>query len=176
MAADPKPERVCVAVFAGAQGVKGLIRLKTFTETADGVFALGALTDASGGRRFGIERTGTSKGMPVVRVDGIGDRTAAQKLTGTKVFAARDELPPAEDDDEFLHADLEGLPVELPDGTPLGNVRCVQDFGAGPLLEVATGGGASVLIPFTREIVPAVDIPNRRIVADPPPGLLDDEE
>ena len=108
-------------------------------------------------------------------VRGIGDRDAARRLQGTQLFVPRAALPPLDgQEDEFYYADLVGLAVRLRAGDVVGEVASVQDFGAGDALEVRLRDGAdTVIVPFTREVVPEVDVREGYLVIDPPQGLLD---
>ena len=108
-------------------------------------------------------------------VPGINDRDAARGLHGTRLFVPRAALPPLEEpEEEFYQADLVGLSVRLPDGEAIGEIASVQDFGAGDTLEVRLkDGDATVMVPFTREFVPQIDLGERFLQIDPPPGLLD---
>jgi 16S rRNA processing protein RimM len=159
--------RVCVGAFAGAHGVRGAVRLKSFTTIPEDIASYGSLEDEAGTRRFRIRVTGEAKGTLIARIDGIADRDAAQALKGIRLYVDRDSLPEPEED-EFYHADLVGLEVELPDGTPFGKVRGVADHGAGDVIEISRPGAPAVLTPFTRAAVPVVDIAGGRIVFDPP--------
>lgn len=172
MAAARRP-RVCVGAFAGAHGVHGLVRLKSFTERPDDIFAYGPLTDEAGERVFRLEPAGEGKEGFLVRIEGVADREAAEALKGVRLYVDRAALPEP-GDDEFYYTDLVGLAAERTDGSPLGTVIAVQDFGAVPLLEIRIGREA-ILVPFTREAVPVVDIPAGRVVVEPPPGLLHGE-
>jgi 16S rRNA processing protein RimM len=111
----------------------------------------------------------------VVSLKGVSSRNEAEALTGLDLSIPRDRLPKA-DDDEFYHADLIGLDAVGKDGAALGTVIAVQNFGAGDLLEIAPRRGATILVPFTRAAVPEIDIAGKRVVVDPPPGLLDEGE
>ncbi|MDE2165181.1 MAG: 16S rRNA processing protein RimM [Alphaproteobacteria bacterium] len=163
---------VCLGAIAGAHGVKGLVRLKSFTARAEDIAAYGPLQDAGGARRFELALVGASRGMLIARIKGIEDRNAAERLRGEKLYVARDRLPPTALG-EFYHADLIGLAAERADGTSLGRIVAIHDFGAGPSLEIAPPSGASVMVPFTAAIVPVVDIAGGRVVVVPPDGLLD---
>jgi len=169
------PARVCVGLITGAHGVRGLVKVKPFTDDPAAVAAYGPLTDQSGRRRFALELLSFGKGQWLARVDGVSDRTAAEALRGTRLYVDRQALPEP-DEDEFYHADLIGLRAELTDGATLGRVRAVHDFGAGDVVEIDRPGGGSVMVPFTRAVVPIVDIAGGRIVVDPPVGLLDEPE
>ena len=157
-------ERICVGIVTGAHGVKGLVRVKPFTETPEAVAAYGALETEDGSRRLEIEVANRAgKGQLAVRVTGVTDRAAAEALKGERLFVARDKLP-APAPDEFYHADLIGLPVERPTGDPIGTVRAIYDFGAGDVLEIADADGRLVMVPFTHAAVPEIDVAGRRVV------------
>ncbi len=157
----------CVGAIAGAFGVQGEVRLKSFcTEPAD-IAAYGPVYTEDGARSFSIRLTRPVAGGLGARLSGVGTKEAADALRGTTLWVPRERLP-APGDDEFYHADLIGMAVQDTGGAPLGTVRAVHNHGAGDLLEIATPQGGSLLIPFTRAAVPTVDLAARRIVADPP--------
>ena len=166
------PSLVCLGAIAGAHGVKGLVRLKSFTARAQDIAAYGPLQDPSGTRRFELALVGTSRGAPIARINGVDDRNAAERLKGEKLYVARDRLPPTEAG-EFYQADLIGLTATREDGAPLGRIVAVHDFGGGPNLEIAPASGDSVMVPFTAAIVPVVDVAAGRVVVAPPDGLLE---
>lgn len=161
--------RVCLGVITGAHGVRGQVRIKPFTEEPESLAAYGPLCDEAGRRRFRVSLTGRSKDQLLARIEGVTDRDAAAALKGTRLFVERDALPPPEDAETFYHVDLIGLAAEDTRGRPLGRVAAVQDFGAGVLLEVAPEVGPAVFYPFTRTVVPEVDIAGGRLIIDPPP-------
>lgn len=165
--------RVCVAVVTGAHGVKGAVRLKSFTAAPKDVARYGPLEDEAGARQFKLRLVGSAKGVVIAMLSGIEDRNGAEALRGLRLYLQRAALPPP-GEDEYYHADLIGLDATLPDGAALGRVRAVHDFGAGDTLEIdrAPGEGPPVMVPFTRAIVPVVDVAAGRLVIDPPPGLL----
>ncbi len=159
--------RLCVAVVTGAHGVRGAVRLKSFTAEPEAVAGYRPLTDRSGARTFALTLTGRAKDALVARIDGIDDRDAAQALKGTELFIERAQLAAPEDEDEFYQADLVGLRAETADGALYGTVRAVQNFGAGDLLEVERPEGGSELLPFNREVVPEIDLQAGRLVVVP---------
>lgn len=161
-----------LGVITGAHGVKGEVRVKSFTAAPGAIAGYGPLEDEPGQRRFALAVRGAVRGQLIARVDGVLDRNAAERLKGTRLYVARDALP-APAADEYYHADLVGLAVLLKDGGPLGRVRAVHDFGAGGNLEVEKPDGGVVLVPFTEQVVPEVDLVEGRLVVDPPAGLLD---
>ncbi|WP_232478792.1 ribosome maturation factor RimM [Roseomonas rosulenta] len=147
-------------------GVRGLVRLRAFTEDPAAIAAYSPLTDETGTRRFAI----TLKGGDIAAVEGVADRDAAQRLTGTKLFVDRDRLPPPEDE-EFYLVDLIGLAAVTEGGDVLGTIRAVEDHGAGAFLIIA-GAGREHLLPFTRAVVPLVDIAGGRVTVVPPGEIL----
>lgn len=169
-----RAERVCLGAIAGVHGVRGAVRIKSFTAEPRDVAAYGALTDEAGEREFMLTVTGESRGQIIARIAGVNDRDAAAALKGTRLYVARSRLPTPEPD-EFYHTDLIGLEAIGPDGKRLGTVSAVHDFGAGGLLEIGLDGGGSVMLPFTAEAVPEVDFKAGRVVVVPPTGLLDDD-
>lgn len=165
--------RVCVGAVAGAQGVRGDLRIKPFTADPADVAAYGPVTDETGGRRLTLTVREVRKDVVIVSAPEVTDRSAAEALRGVRLYVPRAALPDPEED-EFYHADLIGLAVMGEDGTRYGTVRALYDFGAGEVLEVARAeGGQPFAVPFTREVVPVVDPAGGRVVIVPPPGLLD---
>ena len=168
-------KRVCLGVVTGPHGVQGAVRIKSFTEAAEDVARYGPLADETGGRRFELRLIGAGKGVVIARLAGVEDRNQAEALRGLRLYLPRSALPQT-DADEYYHADLLGLEAVLGDGTPVGRVRAIHDFGAGDTLELTRPGAPPVMVPFTRAIVPIVEPAAGRLVLDPPPGLLDENE
>lgn len=160
--------RVCLGVVVGAHGVRGVVRIRSFTETPTDIAAYGPLTDESGRRRFEVEVQGVHKATVLAALGGVTGREAALALKGMRLYVDREALPPLDDADTFYHADLIGLPVEDRAGRALGRVVTVADYGAGDVLELADAEGRERTLPFTRAVVPVVDLAAGRIVADPP--------
>jgi len=164
---------VCVGVVTGPHGVGGAVRIKSFTARPGDVAAYGPLADETGRRNFALRVVGAAKGVLIARLSGIDDRNRAEALRGLRLYLPRAALPPPEAE-EYYHADLIGLVAELHNGKTLGRVRAVHDFGAGDTLEIERVGAPPAMVPFTRAIVPIVDVECGRLVIAPPPGLLDD--
>jgi 16S rRNA processing protein RimM len=165
-------ERICVARIGAAHGVKGEVKLWSFTADPTAVAAYGPLESLDGTQRFEIEAVRAAKDHLVARLSGVRDRDAAQRLTNLDLYVPRERLP-APAPEEFYHADLIGLRAESRDGAALATIVGIHDFGAGDLLELrATGASSTVLMPFTAETVPVVDIAGGRIVIDPPQDLF----
>ena len=164
---------VCLGVVTAAHGVQGAVRIRSFTEAPEDIVRYGTLTDETGTRSFDLALVGTAKGVVIARIAGIDDRNQAEALRGLRLHLPRSALPQTEAE-EYYHADLIGLEAVLGDGTPVGRVRAIHDFGAGDTLEVTRPGAPPVMVPFTRAVVPIVEPAAGRLVLDPPPGLLDE--
>ena len=168
-------KRVCLGVIANAHGVQGAVRIKSFTQTPEDIARYGPLIDDTGARSFDLQFVGVAKGVVIARVAGIQDRRQAEALRGLRLYLPRSALPETKAE-EYYHADLIGLEAVLRDGTPVGRVRAIHDFGAGDTLELARPGAPPVMVPFTRAVVPVVEPAAGRLVLDPPPGLLDEND
>jgi 16S rRNA processing protein RimM len=167
---------VLIGRIGAAHGIRGEVRVKAFAESPADFARYGPLASRDG-RAFEIDAVrpaaGGSPDMLVIHFKGIDRRNDAEALNGTELFVPRDRLGKTEVD-EYFHADLIGLDAVTVEGEPLGTVIRVQNFGAGDLLEVAPRRGETLLIPFTKAVVPEIDLPGRRVVVDPPPGLFDE--
>jgi len=165
-------DKVCVGIIAGAFGVKGHVRIKSFCADPLAVFEY-PLTNEGGHRDFNATLVQPVKNGFAAQIMGVNTKEEADALNGTQLFADRANLPDLEDD-EYYYADLIGLPVFDTGGAPLGKVKLVVNHGAGDMLEIhAVGAKTTVALPFTKACVPTVDIAGKRIVADPPEGLFD---
>ncbi len=168
MTGGSKPDRVCLGVIAGAHGVRGLVKIKSFTEEPEDVAAYGPVSDETGRKRFVIKVKGRVKGLILAELEGVRDRDQAQALHGLQLYVARGVLPQVDEEETFYQADLIGLAAEDPEGRPLGQVVAVPNFGAGDLLEVLDPERVSQFYPFTRAVVPEVDLAAGRVVIRPP--------
>lgn len=165
---DGRHDRVCVGAIAGAFGVQGEVRIKSFCAEPEAIAEYAPLWSEDGKRRFDIRLTRPVTGGLGARIGGIATKEQADALRGATLWAARDKLPSLPDD-EFYHADLIGLPVLDTGGQALGTVRAVHNHGAGDILEVlGPGMKNALLLPFTREVVPTVDLTAGRIIVDLP--------
>lgn len=172
--ADNRDTRVCLGAIAGAHGVRGDVRIKTFTGDPMDVGAYGALTTEDGGRRFEIANVRLNKDQVVATLKGVTTREDAQALKGTRLYVERASLPDLEEEDTWYHADLIGLEARGADGALIGKVAAIYDFGAGDLIEIALeGSGKLVMVPFTAETVPEVDPDAGRLTLIPPEGLIE---
>ena len=162
----PAGNKIRVARIGAAHGVRGDVKLWSFTEDPLAVTDYGPLETEDGARRFEIEALRPAKDFLVARLVGVGDRDAAAKRCATlDLFVPRDRLPPIDEDDTFYHADLIGLDAVTPDGTPLGTVHALHNFGAGDIIEIMpVGSGEAVMLPFTETTVPKIDLEAKQIV------------
>jgi 16S rRNA processing protein RimM len=158
---------ILLGAIIGAHGMKGEVKVKTFTETPGRLGAYGPLHDKTG-RAFTVAAIRVvDAGVAVVRFEGVSDRNASEALKGTELFVAREALPQPESE-EFYHADLIGLRAEDAEGRKIGQVRGVHNFGAGDVLELEKPDGSDALLPFTREFVPRVEIAEGRVIVAVP--------
>jgi 16S rRNA processing protein RimM len=161
-------DRICVAQIGAPHGVRGEVRLRSFTEDPLAFVEYGPLESEDGKQRFEIEALRPAKDHFVARLSGVPDRNAAEKLTNVKLYVSRDVLPDIDEKETFYFADLIGLDAFTPDGAKYGTVATVQNFGAGDIIEIRLESGGLVMLPFLDAVVLEVDIANKRIVVSPP--------
>jgi 16S rRNA processing protein RimM len=166
-----KMGRVLLGVVAAPHGVRGLVRVKSFTEDPTAIGTYGPLSDETGKKAYRVEVLSAARGTVLARIEGVADRTAAEALRGLRLYVERDALPKA-GEREWYEADLIGLPAVGRDGRDWGKVVAFHDFGAGAVMEVSGG----VMLPFTDEVVPEIDVEGGKVVVDPPAGLLAESE
>jgi 16S rRNA processing protein RimM len=161
-------ERVLLGRIVAAHGIRGDVLVRTYTDAPEAIGSYGPLSDADGRGAFKLRILRvTAKGV-VARIAGISDRNGAEVLAGTDLYVARAQLPAAEEG-AFYHADLIGLAAIASDGTEVGRIVGVHNFGAGDLIEVALGGSRRTeLVPFTAQFVPEVDLARRIVVVELP--------
>lgn len=159
--------RILVGVVAGAHGVRGELKIKSFTASPRAIAAYGPLGDRTGTRSFRLKLRGAVRGLLIARIDGIDDRDQAEALKGLELYVDRAVLPKPKRGEWYL-ADLIGLAAVGLDGTAIGTVKAMHNFGAGDVVEIERADGPALLLPFSKRIVPEVDIDAGRIVVDPP--------
>ncbi|UWQ49971.1 ribosome maturation factor RimM [Leisingera caerulea] len=163
---------ICVGAIAGSFGVRGEVRLKSFCAVPEEIEGYSPLSNEDGSKTYSLTITRPIKNGFAALLEGVETKEDADAIKGLRLFARRDQLPQLPDD-EFYHADLIGLEVYDTGGTLLGTVKSVQNHGASDLLEVhGPGLKSTVLLPFTLEAVPTVDLSQGRVIADPPEGLF----
>ena len=158
---------ICVARIGAAHGVRGAVKLWTFTEDPLAVKTYGPLTTKDGARQFEVTHAREAKDHLVASFRGVTTREEAEKLNGIELYIAREKLP-ATDDDEYYHADLIGLAAVTSANEPLGRVIAIHNFGAGDIIEIAPPQGVTMLLPFTNAVVPTVDLKGGRVVIELP--------
>jgi 16S rRNA processing protein RimM len=154
---------VVLGAVIGAHGLKGEVKVKTFTQSPEKLAAYGKLSTADGRVLTIKDLRAVKPDEAVARFAEIGDRTAAESLKGSELFVSRQALPDAETN-EFYHADLIGLRAEDGEGRVLGTVAALHNFGASDVIEIARGDGDSVMLPFTLEVVPVIEIEAGRVI------------
>lgn len=160
-------ENVCVGVITSVHGVRGNVKVKSFTANAEDFAAYGELKDASGKRSLHVTVTGRIKDQFLVKVKGVDDRNAAEALRGMKLFVSRSQLPETAEG-EFYYADLVGMTAKSSDGTVLGIVKAIYNFGAGDMLEIEKPDSDTEFVGFTNETVPFVNLKSRELTVEMP--------
>ena len=164
---DSDVSNLCVGVVVGAQGLNGVVRIKSYTNTPAGIIKFNELVDENG-VPVALHLVRMQKGIVIARITGVSDRTEAESWIGKNLYVARSVLPKLERD-EYYHTDLVGLRVESPKGIAVGRVIAVYDFGAGGIIDIEKDDGESenIMLPFTAEAVPLIDISNSYLVVAP---------
>jgi 16S rRNA processing protein RimM len=166
--------QICVARIGAAHGVRGAVKLWTFTEDPFAVKDYGPLTTKDGARHFEVTSAREARDHLVATFKGVTTREEAERLNGIELYVAREKLP-ATEDDEYYHADLIGLAAETTAGVTLGRVIAIHNFGAGDIIEIAPPSGATLLLPFSNAVVPTVDVPGGRVIIALPQEIEGDE-
>jgi 16S rRNA processing protein RimM len=168
------PAQICIARIGAAHGVRGAVKLWTFTEDPLAVKAYGPLVTKDGARSFEIATAREANGHLVATLKGIATREDAERLNGIELYIAREKLPDP-DADEYYHADLIGLAAVNAANETLGRVIAIHNFGAGDIIEIAPPAGATLLLPFTNAVVPSVDLKAGHVVIELPEEIEGDE-
>jgi 16S rRNA processing protein RimM len=168
------PSQICVARIGAAQGVRGAVKLWTFTEDPQAVKDYGPLSTKDGARQFEVTHVREAKDHLVATLKGVASREDAERLNGIELYIARDKLPETEED-EYYHADLIGLAAVNAANEAIGRVIAIHNFGAGDIIEIAPASGPTLLLPFTNAVVPTVDLENRRVVIELPQVIKGDD-
>ena len=164
--------RVCLGIVVGAKGIKGEVRIKSFTAEPADVAAYGPVDSEDGKASWALNVVGEAKGAVIARLKGVTDRNQADALKGVKLYVHRSKLPPA-DEGTYYHADLVGMDVVLTTGETKGKVVAVLNFGGGDIIEVGDGQSETTMVPFSSEAIAEVNVSERLIRVVPLPGLFD---
>src|SRR6266478_4340801 len=167
--------RICVARIGAPHGVRGAVKLWTFTEDPLAVKLYGPLATRDGARRFEVTSAREAKDHLVATLEGVTTREEAERLNGIELYVAREKLPDA-GENEYYHADLIGLAAVTPTNEPLGRVVAIHNFGAGDIIEIGPAHGATMLLPFTNAVVPSVDLEGGRVVIELPDEIVGEDE
>ena len=168
------PTVICVARIGAAHGVRGAVKLWTFTEDPLAVKHYGPLFTKDGARQFEVAHVREAKDHLVATFKGVSTRDEAERLNGIELYVPRERLPET-DDEEYYHADLVGLAAVTTTDQPLGKVVAIHNFGAGDIIEIAPPQGPTMLLPFTNAVVPTVDLAGGRVVIEFPEEIEGDE-
>jgi 16S rRNA processing protein RimM len=169
-------KRILVGAIAGAHGVRGEVRIKSFTANPRAIGRYGPVEDETGARSFKLTVRGEVKGLVIARLDGVADRNQAEALKGLRLYVPRAKLPRPRRGEWYV-ADLIGLAAQEASGAPLGRVKSVQNFGAGDVIELERTDGTTEFMPFTKAVVPEVDVEGGKVVINPPDEIeVRDEE
>ena len=166
--------QICIARIGAAHGVRGAVKLWTFTEDPFAVKQYGPLQTKDGARQFEVTHAREAKGHLVATLKGIATREDAERLNGVELYIAREKLP-ATSEDEYYHADLIGLAAVNAANEPLGRVIAIHNFGAGDIIEIAPPHGSTMLLPFTNAVVPSIDVAGGRVVIELPDEIDGDD-
>jgi 16S rRNA processing protein RimM len=161
--------RILLGQIGAAHGIKGQVRIATHTQDPEAIGSYGPLETDRPGLTITLTKVRLQKNVVIAHIKGISDRTAAEQLNGVSLYIDREKLPETEDEDDFYHADLIGLKARLADGSEIGEVMAVPNFGAGDLLEIRDPrSGDTYLYPFSKAVVPEVRIKDGYLLIDPP--------
>jgi len=165
--------RILLGVVAAPHGVRGLVRIRSFTEDPMAIGTYGPLSDETGRKMYRVEALSAVKGAVLARIEGVADRAAAEALRGLRLYVERSALP-ATAERQWYEADLIGLSAVGRDGRDWGKVLAFHDFGAGLTMEISGGEASrsSLMLPFTDEAVPEIDVDGGKVLVDPPAGVL----
>jgi 16S rRNA processing protein RimM len=169
------PAQICIARIGAAHGVRGAVKLWTFTEDPFAVKRYGPLSTKDGARQFEVTDAREAKGHLVATLKGVTTRDEAERLNGVELYIAREKLP-ATREDEYYHTDLIGLAAVTTADRPLGRVIAIYNFGAGDIMEIAPPQGATMLLPFTNAMVPTVDLKAGRVMIELPDEIEGEDE
>src|SRR6202171_430483 len=167
------PSQICVARIGAAHGVRGAVKLWTFTEDPLAVKAYGPLVTKDGARQFEVTHAREAKGHLVATLKSIGTGEEAERLNGIALYIARDKLPATAENGYYPPART-GLAAVTAANEPLGRVIAIHNFGAGDIIEIAPAHGVTMLLPFTNAVVPSVDLAGGRVIIELPDEIEGD--
>jgi 16S rRNA processing protein RimM len=158
-------EKVCLGAIVGVHGIRGEVKVKSFSDDERHLTSYGTLTNEKGDQTFDVKIVGHSKELLRVKIKGVDDRNTAESLVGTGFYVSRDVLPDL-DDEEYYHADLIGLEARNSSDEIIGEVNAIYNFGAGDLIEIKMASGQFEMLPFTAQFVPTINIKEQYIIVE----------
>ncbi|AVX02875.1 ribosome maturation factor RimM [Maritalea myrionectae] len=167
---------VLMGQIGAAHGIKGEVRIKSFTENPLDLAAYSPLLTNRANQTITIKKARLQKNMLVAVLEESKSRNDAEALNGTKLYVPRESLPQTEDEDEFYYTDLIGLKARTPDGEELGSVAAVQNYGAGDVLEIRPAKGPTDLYPFTKQSVPTINLAEGYLIIVPAVEVIVDDD
>lgn len=168
MTSSTQADLVAVGIIAGAHGIKGQVKVRSYTANPESILDYGALLNKEGTKRFEAKLDGKTANGLIVTLKGIRDRNAAELLRGVELFVNSANIPDT-DEDEFYYNELVGLEVRDTTGEKIATVTGIYDFGAGDILEIRLlSTGKKEMFAFTRQNFPEIAAKKGYIVADLP--------
>jgi len=159
-------EQVLIGKIVSSHGVRGLVNVDLYIESAEIISNLKSVNDENGDLLFNIENLVKHKNLYLVKLEGINDRNVSDELRGTKLYMNKENIPEVNDEDEFYVSDLEGLIVKDSKEENFGKVQNIFNFGAGDVLEIIHDSGEYFMLSFTKKAVPVVNIKEGFIIID----------
>ena len=157
--------KICLGAIVGVHGIRGEVKVKSFTENEQNLTHYGMLSNENGDRLFELKIVGHSKELLRVKIKGVDDRNTAENLIGTGLYIERAKLPTL-DEEEYYHTDLIGLMALTSQGAKVGTVNALYNFGAGDLIEIKTSENRLEMLPFTKSFVPTVNLKDGFIIVE----------
>ncbi|MBL6772460.1 MAG: 16S rRNA processing protein RimM [Alphaproteobacteria bacterium] len=175
-ASTETPKRLKIGVITSPHGVRGTVKVRSFTEDPDAFVDYGDVTTLDGSRTFDIAIVGDAKGTLLCEIDGVNDRDGAEALRGVELYILRDDLPDDLDDDEFYTSDLLGLETRNADGDVTGSIRGINDHGAGDIVDVIHQDGKVRSYEFSASNFPEIQLSDGYVVLSPPAEVTAQDE
>jgi 16S rRNA processing protein RimM len=166
---------ICVGIVSGSHGLQGSVKIRSFMTVPKDIVAYGPVTSKNGEKSYKIRLISSNQKGLVVKLSGVEDRDASEALRGTELYLSRNILPQL-DENEYYYSDLIGMPVEHINGEVIGVVGIVDNYGAGEIMEVDLKDGGTEMFQMSRQVVPVIDLKNRRVVVNPPTEIFADED
>lgn len=165
-------DRVQLGQIGAAHGIKGEVRIKSFTHAPLDITTYGTLQTNRSGLEIIITGSRLSKGLVIASLQGIADRTQAEALNGTELFTAAQNLDQLDDEDEYYHADLIGLEARDANGKQIGTLIAIDNYGAGDVLELKLTNGKTELLEFSKQNAPEINLAQNYLTIIMPESVI----